>query len=442
MSFDLRADQIRIGRIISSGSLPLLIYPSSSALNLAGGLANFSTASIGSDVFIYVSGSSSKRAVFGGDVRVSGSLTASVRTVDGTNLFMVGSGVTINYNSLGQFELTGATATTPGGSDKSVQFNRNGTFTGDSSLTYNSGTLGVATLSGSNGSITELQSLGLGPGLLLNSVAVVSQSLILASGINSSIQAGGFVFSNGAGITGFSGSLGQNAAFATSPGSNAGTVNLSLRGAMSILSGGIEMSSPLNSVALLKLHSGSTGPSPQFQVFPSSTSGDLEGYFTGSLNVTKLSGSIRNVTGGTPFLVGRRITANYNTTGQWELSGAFQQVSIAPYSRTNLTSSVIIGYAYFTPNDYPWASTLAIEAVGMNMGGVSGGLRLYNQTDGATSANLSWSGTGTLTTGSYQTATFSIPASAKSFEIHLSQSGAATGGASYTSVGFVNFRIS
>lgn len=108
MSFDFRADQVRTGRIISSGSLPLLIYPSSSAANLEGGLSQFSTASIGTDVFLYVSGSNSKLSVFGGDVRVSGSITGSIGTVDGTNAFITGSGIIVNINSLKQFELTGA----------------------------------------------------------------------------------------------------------------------------------------------------------------------------------------------------------------------------------------------------------------------------------------------------------------------------------------------
>lgn len=80
MSYDYRADQVRTGRVISSGSEPLLVYPSSSAANLQGGIS-FSTASIGADVFMFISGASGSRdsstrgvALFGGDVVVSGTI--------------------------------------------------------------------------------------------------------------------------------------------------------------------------------------------------------------------------------------------------------------------------------------------------------------------------------------------------------------------------------
>ena len=36
MAYDFRANQVRLNRIISSGSIPILIYPSSSAADLAG----------------------------------------------------------------------------------------------------------------------------------------------------------------------------------------------------------------------------------------------------------------------------------------------------------------------------------------------------------------------------------------------------------------------
>lgn len=76
MAYDFRANQIRLNRIISSGSIPIYIYPSSSAADFAGNLVpSFSTAGIGTDVFLFVSGSSTAKTLFGGDVVVSGSLT-------------------------------------------------------------------------------------------------------------------------------------------------------------------------------------------------------------------------------------------------------------------------------------------------------------------------------------------------------------------------------
>ena len=442
MSFDFRADQLRVGRIISSGSLPLLIYPSSSAGDLAGSLTSFSTASVGTDVFIYISGSNSKRAVFGGDVRVSGSITGSIRTVDGTNQFLVGSGLTVNYNSTGQFELTGAT-TAPGGNDSNIQLNNNNIFSGSSDFTYVSGTVGMKTLSGSNSDIDQLTELGSGPGLLVNSNTIVTQSFVWASGLDPG-GIGGFVASDKGTFSMFSGSLAEGGpSFSLDPGETPLTVNMSLRGAVEVYSGGIDVHSPLASrPVLIRLISGSSTDPAGFEIVPSSTPNQVNGFLYGSLFVSRLTASIQYASGSTPFMTGRGITTNYNSSGQWELSSSFRQISVAGYSRTNLTSPTVIGYAYINPADHPTGASISIEAVGMNMGGVSGGLSLYNQNDSATAATLSWSGTNTLTTGSYQVASFSMPASARSYELHLSQSGGVSGGTTYTSVGFVNFRIS
>jgi hypothetical protein len=115
MAYDFRANQVRLNKIISSGSIPIYIYPSSSATNLQGGI-NFSTASIGTDVFLFVSGSSTAKSLFGGDVVSSGSIrslagiTGSVRYVDNSsNPFIVaGTDIVANYNSLGQWEISGS----------------------------------------------------------------------------------------------------------------------------------------------------------------------------------------------------------------------------------------------------------------------------------------------------------------------------------------------
>lgn len=85
MTYDFRASQVRTNKIISSGSTgtnaALLIYPYSSALNQSGSINTtvFSTGSIGTDVFLFVSGAVnsmgtavSGTSVFGGDLKVSG----------------------------------------------------------------------------------------------------------------------------------------------------------------------------------------------------------------------------------------------------------------------------------------------------------------------------------------------------------------------------------
>lgn len=376
MSFDFRADQTRTGRIISSGSLPLLVYPSSSAANLAGGLTGFSTSSIGTDVFFYVSGSVAKKSVFGGDVKVSGSLIA-----------------------------------------------------GD--------------ISGSNPD--ALQDLGLGPGLFMSSSVALSNSLVLIDGIEPTADLGGLLLTRGAALTMFSGSVADNPGFSISQAAAPETVQVNLRGGLNVSSGSVAISVFSQPV---KIYSGSsTSPNVGLLLSRGAASNQIVLEMTGTIQADKvtsqqITGSVKTVDGINNFIAAHGITANYNSTGQWEISGAFRQVSIANYSRTNLVSASVIGYAYFDPSLYPSSTTLGIEAVGMNMGGVSGGLGLYSQNAASTVATLSWSGTSTLTTGSYQYATVSLPVSATSYELHLSQSGGSDGGSSYTSVGFVNFHIS
>lgn len=85
MTYDFRASQVRTNKIIASGSTgtnaALLIYPFASALNQSGSINTsvFATGSIGTDVFLFVSGAVnsmgtavSGTSVFGGDLKVSG----------------------------------------------------------------------------------------------------------------------------------------------------------------------------------------------------------------------------------------------------------------------------------------------------------------------------------------------------------------------------------
>lgn len=133
MSFDLKAQQIRVNKIINSGSVsaaPLLIYGLGSATNEEGGVssANFIT---GTDTWLYISGttgsknSSSRGSLtFGGDITVSGTI----------------------YDSSGAAYSTGGG--TPGGSNTQVQFNDSGIFSGSNGLTFNKST-GLVTITGS-----------------------------------------------------------------------------------------------------------------------------------------------------------------------------------------------------------------------------------------------------------------------------------------------------
>ena len=104
---------------------------------------------IGSNVFFYVSGTIGQTAspqisVFGGDIFVSGSLTANqglsgslTKLADGTSYLVAGSDITIASASNGAVTISSTAAGTPGGNNTYIQFNDGGSFGGDSGLTYN-----------------------------------------------------------------------------------------------------------------------------------------------------------------------------------------------------------------------------------------------------------------------------------------------------------------
>ena len=183
MAYDFRANQIRLNRIISSGSVPILIYPSSSAADFSGNLVpSFSTASIGTDVFFFISGSSTAKTVFGGDILTSGSfhslkgITGSVRYTDtaSTPFIIGGSDVTVNYNSLGQWEISGSEANF---------------FTSPSNgIVQTTGSLFVAGLSSSGG-------------------AQITGSLVVTQTLSASIVSASYVRANGFDITPILGQL-------------------------------------------------------------------------------------------------------------------------------------------------------------------------------------------------------------------------------------------
>lgn len=129
MTYDFRANQVRLNRIISSGSIPIIIYASSSATDLQGG-KNFPDP--GSDVFLFVSGSSTAKTLFGGDVVVSGSLTASIVSASqltgslqnittGVPYLVGGTNITLATSSIGQITIT-STAASSGGADVSASY--------------------------------------------------------------------------------------------------------------------------------------------------------------------------------------------------------------------------------------------------------------------------------------------------------------------------------
>jgi hypothetical protein len=111
--------------------------------------------------------SNSRVRISGSSVQITGSLispsiTGSLRNTAGGLDFITGSGVTVNYNSSGQWELTASGGGgAPAGSNTQVQFNADGAFAATSGLTFATGSSSL-TISGdlavNGGDITTTQS--------------------------------------------------------------------------------------------------------------------------------------------------------------------------------------------------------------------------------------------------------------------------------------------
>lgn len=108
MPIDFRASQIQTSKIIVTGSTgtnaDILIYgkasegapPNQGVIDST----KFPTGSIGTDVFLYVSGSSNDKSVFGGDLKTSGSFN-----VLGNSVFFSGSNILWNNTVITSFTL-------------------------------------------------------------------------------------------------------------------------------------------------------------------------------------------------------------------------------------------------------------------------------------------------------------------------------------------------
>ena len=122
MARDFLASQIRTNQIIGtkSGSLPTILIISSSISDGLGGISGPSLGA-GSDVFFFVSGSRANNALtlFGGKVKISGSITANdsslfpggisgsiQRTTDNLPYLVAGTDIAISTASNGQITIT------------------------------------------------------------------------------------------------------------------------------------------------------------------------------------------------------------------------------------------------------------------------------------------------------------------------------------------------
>lgn len=157
MAIDFRANQIRVEKIISSGS-SILIYPSSAASDLTGTINGtiFPQTGIGSDVFLFVSGGSTRGgseknvSAFGGILVSSGAIYALAglsgsltKLTDGTSYLIASGGITIVTNSNGSITI-GFSGSTGGSSfaftSTSVAFSGSSGLTGTPAFYFNDNT--------------------------------------------------------------------------------------------------------------------------------------------------------------------------------------------------------------------------------------------------------------------------------------------------------------
>jgi len=198
MAKDFRSGQIRTTQIIASGSTastPSLLIASASSPGMdydGSGIENATLmANVGTDVFVFVSGT-------------SGSLGTST---PGTTLF--GGDVCIS----GVLEVGGGTVVAAGGSDTQIQYNNGGILAGDSGLVYDNGSFrlsvsGNLDVTGSAVIATDLTVTG---DLTVNGTTttvatdnlVVKDPLVyIASGGTTSNQEGGLAIASGSSTAG------------------------------------------------------------------------------------------------------------------------------------------------------------------------------------------------------------------------------------------------
>lgn len=347
-SIDFRSNQIQTGRlIVASGSGQssncLVVY----GINAEGSPANqgiidtakFNTASIGTDTFFFVSGTVGDRgtinptvSVFGGDVHISGNLT-----IDGTG---GGGGGGVNY-----FENTSGTTITSSGSlylsgglgatflSSSFGGDITGSFTqgylniasGDQS--HAEGRYAVASASYSHAEGTDTLANGYAShaegGYTKTSHQYAHSEGYYTTGSGLSSHAEGW-YSESPGLASHAEGI---FCIAYGTGSHAG-------GLFTVASGAIDGGAPTTTQAVFGKYNTRANTHSLFVVGDGVgdedagrhdilrvNSGSVD--ITGSLIATGITGSISGTVGGLPFIVGgTNITANYNTSGQWAITGS------------------------------------------------------------------------------------------------------------------------
>lgn len=152
MAIDFRANQIRVEKIISSGS-SIIIYPSGAASDLAGTINTsiFPQTGFGSDVFLFVSGGLTRGAatrnvsLFGGILVSSGAIYglagfsgSLTKLTGGTSYLIASSGISIVTNSNGSITISasGSLGNSFSFSSTSVAFSGSSGLTGSENLIF------------------------------------------------------------------------------------------------------------------------------------------------------------------------------------------------------------------------------------------------------------------------------------------------------------------
>ena len=345
-SIDFRSNQIQTGRlIVASGSGQssncLVVY----GINAEGSPANqgiidtakFNTASIGTDTFFFVSGTVGDRgtinptvSVFGGDLHISGNLT-----IDGTgggggvNYFENTSGTTIT--SSGSLYLSGGLGATflssSFGGDITGSFTQGYLNIASGDQSHAEGRYAVASASYSHAEGTDTLANGYAShaegGYTKTSHQYAHSEGYYTTGSGLSSHAEGW-YSESPGLASHAEGI---FCIAYGTGSHAG-------GLFTVASGAIDGGAPTTTQAVFGKYNTRANTHSLFVVGDGVgdedagrhdilrvNSGSVD--ITGSLIATGITGSISGTVGGLPFIVGgTNITANYNTSGQWAITGS------------------------------------------------------------------------------------------------------------------------
>jgi hypothetical protein len=312
-STDFRADQVQTSKIIVTGSNPqktLLIYGIDADDSPAnqGNIdpAVFNTSSIGSDVFLFVSGTVGGRGgvvpsivAFGGDLHVSGNLT-----IDGT--YPSGGGGGTNFFTeiaLDSIETTGSVAMT------FLSASTGAEITGSLSNGYNVSAAGTYShAEGLSATAAGFYSHAEGWQTYASALASHAEGYFSVADGEYSHATGYGTRASGTGS--FAAGLGTRASGSIDGGTPAttqaalGKYNIENNtDSLFVVGDGLDAS---NRHDVLRVNSGSVQVTGSFEVL---------GGITGSISGT--------VAGNNPFIIaGSNITANYNSLGQWEITGS------------------------------------------------------------------------------------------------------------------------